>query len=211
MKALLLEKYSHLVYKDVPEPDIAPDEVLVQVKACGICGSDIHGFDGSTGRRIPPLIMGHEASGIIARTGSGVTGWKAGADFSFLAGEDNLPEKIRSLTANRGTDIVFEAVGINQSVNSAIGIVRKGGKVVLVGNISPEVNFPIQKVVTSEIKVLGSCAICGEYEAVLNYMKMGKINVDDQIMAVASLSEGAAWFEKLSRKGGDTGKVILVP
>ena len=53
MKALILEEYKHLVYTDFPEPQIGADEVLVQVKACGICGSDIHGYDGSSGRRIP--------------------------------------------------------------------------------------------------------------------------------------------------------------
>ena len=67
MKALVLEAYNELVYKEMPEPLIKANEVLVEVKACGICGSDVHGMDGSTGRRIPPLIMGHEASGIIVQ------------------------------------------------------------------------------------------------------------------------------------------------
>ena len=51
MKALVLREYGKLVYEDVPRPEIAPDEVLVKVEACGICGSDVHGLDGSTGRR----------------------------------------------------------------------------------------------------------------------------------------------------------------
>ena len=76
MKALLLEEYNKLTVKDVPEPEVGEHDVLVAIRACGICGSDIHGFDGSSGRRIPPLIMGHEASGVVARTGSAV---KAGA------------------------------------------------------------------------------------------------------------------------------------
>src|SRR5688572_25084638 len=76
MKALVLEQYMQLVYKDVPEPPLQDDEVLVRVQAVGICGSDVHGMDGSTGRRIPPLIMGHEASGIIERVGKNVNDWK---------------------------------------------------------------------------------------------------------------------------------------
>ena len=60
MKALLLEQYMQLGYQEVPEPTISPDDVLIRVKACGICGSDVHGLDGSTGRRIPPIVMGHE-------------------------------------------------------------------------------------------------------------------------------------------------------
>jgi L-iditol 2-dehydrogenase len=83
MKALVLEEYMVLKYKDVPDPVIKPSEVLVEVKAAGICGSDIHGMDGSTGRRIPPLIMGHEASGIIKEKGDAVTSWEIGDRVTF--------------------------------------------------------------------------------------------------------------------------------
>ncbi|MGD8211709.1 MAG: alcohol dehydrogenase catalytic domain-containing protein, partial [Desulfobacterales bacterium] len=72
MKALVLEEYNRFVYKDVSEPVIGTTDVMVRVKACGICGSDVHGMDGSTGRRIPPLIMGHEASGVVSEVGSEV-------------------------------------------------------------------------------------------------------------------------------------------
>jgi L-iditol 2-dehydrogenase len=83
MKALLLTAPSRLEYVDFPEPRPADDEVLVRVQACGICGSDIHGWDGSTGRRHPPLIMGHEASGEVAATGPRVTGWRKGDRVTF--------------------------------------------------------------------------------------------------------------------------------
>ncbi len=83
MKALVLEQYSQLVYKDVPDPEMGPEDILIRVGACGICGSDIHGMDGSTGRRIPPVIMGHEAAGTIAQAGSAVTGWQKGDRVTF--------------------------------------------------------------------------------------------------------------------------------
>jgi L-iditol 2-dehydrogenase len=83
MKALVLESYNNLVYKEMPEPEYKPNEVLVRVKACGICGSDIHGFDGSSGRRNPPLIMGHEASGVIVEVGSSVKNYKVGDRVTF--------------------------------------------------------------------------------------------------------------------------------
>ena len=51
MKALVLEAYNKLVYKEVEKPEPAPGEVLVKVKAAGICGSDVHGMDGSSGRK----------------------------------------------------------------------------------------------------------------------------------------------------------------
>ncbi len=83
MKALVLKEYNRLVLEDVPEPQAGPGEVLVAVRACGICGSDVHGMDGSTGRRRPPIIMGHEAAGVICRTGNGVTDWKPGDRVTF--------------------------------------------------------------------------------------------------------------------------------
>ncbi|HLN55373.1 MAG TPA: galactitol-1-phosphate 5-dehydrogenase [Bacteroidales bacterium] len=343
MKALVLEQYRKLVYKDVPEPVIQDNEVLVKVKACGICGSDVHGFDGSTGRRIPPIVMGHEASGIIEKTGKDVTGWQtgdrvtfdstvyplddwytlgghynlsdnrevlgvspgtyrrngafaeyitipkhilyripedvsfeqaamveavavalhsiniagiktgdncvvtgagmigtfiikllkvsgaseiiaididplklrmaqqSGATHTFTSDDTNIQSKISDITKGRGAEISFEAVGRAETVNIAIDCARKGGKVVLVGNTSATVEFPLQKVVTRELKILGSCAICGEYEVVLDLLRTGKISVDDQISAVAPLSEGPLWFDRLYNKEKGLNKVILVP
>jgi L-iditol 2-dehydrogenase len=135
----------------------------------------------------------------------------SGADHMFMFGEENLDEKIKSLTNNRGADISFEAVGKSDSVNLAIDILRKGGKAILVGNTSQKIDFPLQKVVTRELKVLGSCAIRGEYEVVLNLLESGRINVQDQISVVVPLSEGAKWFNKLYRKEEALNKVILVP
>jgi len=83
MKALVLKAYKQFACEEVPTPQPGPAEVLVAVKACGICGSDVHGMDGSTGRRRPPIIMGHEAAGIIASVGSGVSGWGVGDRVTF--------------------------------------------------------------------------------------------------------------------------------
>ena len=83
MKALVLAEYNQFEYKEVPEPSVGPEDVLIQVKACAICGSDVHGMDGSTGRRIPPVIMGHEAAGVIAEVGANVVGWQKGDRVTF--------------------------------------------------------------------------------------------------------------------------------
>ena len=84
MKALLLSEYKQLEVKtDFPKPDVNPNDVLVQIRACGICGSDIHGYDGSSGRRIPPLVMGHEAAGVVADVGSNVKSFKPGDHVTF--------------------------------------------------------------------------------------------------------------------------------
>jgi L-iditol 2-dehydrogenase len=83
MKALLLSEYLKLGVTDVDTPVPGADEVLLRVEACGICGSDVHGFDGSSGRRIPPIVMGHEAAGAIAAVGSSVTLWSPGDRVTF--------------------------------------------------------------------------------------------------------------------------------
>ncbi len=342
MKALVLEAYNKFSYKDVPDAVIGSDEVLVKVKAVGICGSDVHGMDGSTGRRIPPVIMGHEASGIIAEAGKDITGWKIGdritfdstiykpddwytqkghynlsdnrkvlgvscqefkrdgafAEYVAVPGHilhripdnvtfeqaaltepvavalhainlcdiklndtvvvfgagiiglfiiqllkqsgcnviavdildeklgmaknagakvvlnsvtDDVPAEIRKLTNNRGADYAFEAVGISVTVNTAISSLRKGATLVLVGNLSQSIEFPLQKVVTSEITVKGSCAINGEYPTVLDLISKGKIDINSMISNVVPLHEGANYFDRLYNNEPGLLKVILNP
>ena len=83
MDALLLTEYMKLEMVQMDPPEIGPDDLLVRVRACGICGSDVHGLDGSTGRRIPPLVMGHEAAGVVEKIGSAVKEFKAGDRVTF--------------------------------------------------------------------------------------------------------------------------------
>lgn len=343
MKALVLEEYNKFVYREWPEPEITATEVLVHVKAVGICGSDVHGMDGSTGRRKPPIIMGHEAAGVIVKTGSDVKSWKTGdrvtfdstiyllndwytlkglynlsdnrmvlgvspeeyrrhgafadyvnipqhilykvpeevtftqaamvepvavaahavelasvgwndsvvvvgtgmiglfviqvlrskgcgkiiavdieteklkmakklgADYIFNQKTDNVKQEIIALTSNRGADCSFEVVGIDATVETAIESVRKGGTVTLIGNLSPLVRLPLQTVVTRQIRLQGSCAICGEYQAVLDMIARKQIDVNSLLSAEAPLSEGAVWFDRLYKKEPGLIKVILIP
>jgi L-iditol 2-dehydrogenase len=343
MKALVLRDYNHLSYDDVPTPESGPDEVLIAVKACGICGSDVHGMDGSTGRRRPPIIMGHEAAGTIARVGERVNGWKAGERVTFDStvycgacafcrrGEVNLcenrrvlgvscaeyrqhgafadyvvvPERIlyrlpdalsfehaallepftialhaarrkpaalndtavivgagmigiallqvarlsgfgrtivvdtaadrlelaRRIGANEiidssradplaeilrltngaGADHVFEAVGVAPTVDLAIRAARRGGTVVLVGNVAPNVELPLQVVVTRELSLLGSCGSAGEYPVALDLMSRGALDPKPLLSAVAPLREGSAWFQRLHARERGLLKVVLVP
>jgi L-iditol 2-dehydrogenase len=109
VKALVLKEYGRVKVEEVEKPVPGRSEVLVRVRACGICGSDVHGMDGSTGRRIPPIIMGHEAAGEIAEVGAAVKGWKPGDRVTFdstvycgtcwhcLRGEVNLCDERRVL------------------------------------------------------------------------------------------------------------------
>jgi L-iditol 2-dehydrogenase len=343
MKALVLESYNNLVYKDVEDPVIGENEVLIKVKAIGICGSDVHGMDGSTGRRIPPIIMGHEASGLIHQVGNSVTKWKiedrvtfdstiynendwftkrgmynlsddrmvlgvsckefkrtgafaeyvsvpqhilyqipdnvgysqaamtepaavalhainisdintdssvivigagmvgmfviqflkikgirtiiaidnendrlekaklSGADHTFKPDDKELSNLINSKTDNRGVDLVFEVVGLSETINQSIELLRKGGSLVIIGNLSKTIELPLQKVVTRQLKIQGSCAINGEYEEVLEYISNGKLNVNRILSMEVPLKDGAKWFDKLYKKEKGLMKVILIP
>jgi L-iditol 2-dehydrogenase len=343
MKSLLLSGYSHLEIVDLPVPSFEPSEVLVKVAACGICGSDVHGYDGTSGRRIPPIVMGHEAAGTIAALGREVTGLSEGDRVTFdstvycgrceycTRGEVNLcerrqvvgvscadyrrhgafaefvvlpqhilyrlPETIsfseaamleavsvalhavhlspldgaetalvigagmiglltmqaakaagcsRVLIADidqsrlklatqvgadqalhlsgeallaevlrfadgKGVDVVFEAVGRNETVASAIDCARKGGAVTLIGNIAAEVSLPLQKVVTRQLRLQGSCASAGEYPEAIALVASGKIQVKPLITAIASLEEGPRWFERLHAHEPNLMKVVLTP
>lgn len=342
MNALTLTEYKKMTYQQVPKPNITANEVLIRVKACGICGSDVHGYDGSTGRRKPPIIMGHEAAGVIEALGADVEGWAIGDRVTFdstiycgrcdycMKGQVNLcgnrrvlgvscddyrrdgafaefvaipahilyrlpdavsfdeaslveplsvalhavnlcprdlnasvtvvgagkigllivqtlraagygkiividrnpthrqlslemgadaafdfrPEaiqEVRTETNGEGTDIVLEVVGVDEAFNLAIRAARKGGTVVLVGNIVPTVSFPMQLVVTRQITLRGSCASAGEYPACLDMIARGSIKLDKIISATAPLSDGDAWFKRLYAGEGDFVKVILNP
>ncbi len=342
MQALLLSEYTHLELTEVPVPALGPDEVLLQVVACGICGSDVHGYDGSSGRRIPPIIMGHEAAGRIAAVGSAVRDWQVGDHITFdstlycgqcapcLRGEVNLcdnrqvfgvscgdyrrhgafaeylavPERVlyrlpvelpfaeaamieavsvalhavavaefragetalvlgagmigtlviqalrvagaswitaadpdasRLLMAASsgahavvntreedaaavvltsmpgGADHVFEAVGIGETVATAVRAVRKGGTITLVGNIAKQVELPLQAVVTRQIRLQGSAASAGEYPRAIELLASKQIDVSGLISAVAPLSEGARSFERLYRREPNLMKIVLTP
>jgi L-iditol 2-dehydrogenase len=343
MRALLLSDYKRLSVVDMPVPEIGDGDALVRVRACGVCGSDIHGYDGSTGRRIPPLVMGHEAAGVIERVGAAVRGFEPGDRVAFDStvscgacdfcrrGRINLcdnrtvlgvstgeyrrhgafaeyvavparilyklpdalpferaalleavsvavhavsrrtpapddtavvvgagmigvlivqvlrakgvaniiavdvdPRKralarqmgaahaidpaerevaaaVGELTGGRGTDVSFEVVGNGETLASAIRCLRKGGTTVLVGNLSPKVELPLQEVVSREIDVLGSCASNGEFPESIELLARGVVNVAPIISLTAPLDDGPGLFERLY--GGDPTlmKVIIQP
>jgi L-iditol 2-dehydrogenase len=341
MKALLLTSERTLEIAEVPQPRPGPNEILIRVAACGICGSDVHGYDGSSGRRIPPLIMGHEASGTVAELGSeaskfmvgdrvtfdstvycgecsfckigrvnlcerrqvvgvscaefrregafaefvvvperivyklpasmslteaamveavsvalhavcvsglranqsclvigaGMIGllvmqaaWAAGCTKVFIADVDTsrlelakelgpvevisasgteMIKQVTNLSDDLGPDVVYEAVGVNQTVMASLNVVRKGGTVTLIGNVSPEVNFPLQKVVSREVRVLGSAASAGEYPRAIELIANGTIKVKQLISAVGPLEQGSEWFDRLYSRQPNLMKVVL--
>ncbi|HZM05347.1 MAG TPA: zinc-binding dehydrogenase, partial [Candidatus Saccharimonadales bacterium] len=105
----------------------------------------------------------------------------------------------------------FEAVGLSTTVDLAIGCLRKGGTLTLVGNVAQKIEFPLQAAVTRELNIFGSCASRGEYPAALEMLARGALKPDALISAVAPLADGASWFDRLYRKEPGLMKVLLKP
>ena len=115
------------------------------------------------------------------------------------AGGDDVDDRLRALTDGRGPDVAFEAVGIPSTVAMAIASVRKGGTVVLVGNVTPAAELPLQWVVSRQLTLAGSAASCGEYPQALELIASRRIDVGRLLSEVAPLADGAAWFARLRR------------
>jgi len=130
---------------------------------------------------------------------------------AVLSADAGLLARVFELSGGAGVDVAVEAVGRNETVGAAIESVRKGGTVVLVGNISPEVTLPLQKVVTRQIRLQGSCASAGEYPQAMELLATGAIQVKPLITAVAPLDDGPQWFERLHAREPNLMKVVLTP
>ncbi|WP_171231607.1 zinc-binding dehydrogenase [Ruegeria sp. HKCCA4812] len=96
MKALVYQGVEQMVFGDVPDAEAGPSEHLIRIEAVGICGSDMHAYLGHDARRPAPLILGHEAAGVIVdgiRAGDRVTInplVSCGQCAACLAGRENL-------------------------------------------------------------------------------------------------------------------------
>ena len=130
---------------------------------------------------------------------------------AVLLSDATLRSQLLDLTSSEGVDVALEAVGRNETVAAAIDSVRKGGTVVLVGNLAPQVTLPLQKVVTRQIRLQGSCASAGEYPNAIELLASGAINVKPLITAIAPLEEGPRWFERLYAREPNLLKVVLTP
>ena len=130
----------------------------------------------------------------------------------MVNGKDiDVPAAVRELTGGQGADASFEVVGHGSTVMNAIRSVRKGGTVVLIGNLSPRVELPLQEVVSREISVLGSCASNGEIPECIDLLARGAVDVDPLISLKASLDDAPGLFERLYDGDKRLMKAILQP
>lgn len=80
MKSAVFYGKHDLRLEEYEMPVVGPEDVLIQVKACGVCGTDVHIYEGDKGAAevTPPTILGHEFSGLVVRTGKAVSNCREG-------------------------------------------------------------------------------------------------------------------------------------
>jgi L-iditol 2-dehydrogenase len=127
---------------------------------------------------------------------------EVGADVVLHASGADLTKAVMEKTDGKGVDVVFEAVGRNETISVAIDVVR---------NITPEIALPLQKVVSRELRLQGSAASAGEYPQAIALMTSGRIRVKPLITAVAPLEDGPQWFARLHAREPNLMKVVLSP
>ena len=134
-----------------------------------------------------------------------------GATHTIDSKQTDAVAEILEVTNGRGADGAVEVVGNTAALSTAARSVARGGRVVLVGNISPEVQLPLQIVVSRELMLLGSCASAGEYPRAIELVASGAIRVAPLISALAPLADGPQWFERLYAREPGLMKVVLQP
>ena len=117
MKALVYQEPWKMSMQDLPRPVLQPGEVLIKMESVGICGSDVHGFTGESGRRAPGMVMGHEVVGRIVETAPDVTTPKVGQRvtvFNVLSEHAPTPEEGDPSFLNK------RVVGVNLGTRGAM-------------------------------------------------------------------------------------------
>ena len=134
-----------------------------------------------------------------------------GATTTLRSDKIDVVSEIAELTSGRGADVSFEAVGMNATVGLALGATRKGGTLVLVGNIAETVELPLQNAVARQLTILGSAASSGEYPEAIRLIASGAVAANAFITTSAPLRDGPSWFARLQRGEESLLKVVLEP
>lgn len=136
---------------------------------------------------------------------------KCGADVVVNSKKDDLLKQVKEMTAGVGVDAVLDAVGIRESIQQAIEMIRNGGNIVCVGMASPVIEFDLKKVICHEINLLGSYCYIDEMGEAVGMMQKGQIKVKDLITKVVPLEKGPSVFAELATGNPSDIKVILRP
>jgi L-iditol 2-dehydrogenase len=134
-----------------------------------------------------------------------------GATHTVNARTEDPVNAVLNWTNQRGADAAMEVVGANKPVSTCFQVVRRGGSVTLVGNLTPNVELPLQTVVTRELSIFGSCASNGEIPQCIELLASGAIQVAPLITATTDLENTPNWFDRLYAGEKGAMKVIVTP
>lgn len=341
MKAAVWHGSNDIRIEEIPKPEIKDDEVLIRVKATGICGSEAHAYSGVSKRRTPPLIMGHEFTGevtevgekgedvkigdrvvidpiircgtceqcisgrsnicnnlrliglhqhgafaeyvavpaknclrlpdsvsfeegtlveplsvgvhAVSRTpvklgdtvvviGAGIIGLmtmqaaklagaarlaivgggrrkyrlelarKLGADVVINSKKEDSVKKVMELTDMKGVDAVLEAVGIEITVQQAMKMVKKGGRVAVIGMLVPKMELEMLNAAVKETEIKGMYGYTTtDFRVALDLIIAGRVDVKSVITHLFPLDDARKAFEILHEKRDGVTKVIIKP
>jgi L-iditol 2-dehydrogenase len=134
-----------------------------------------------------------------------------GADEAIDVGRTDPIAAVEAATDSRGADAVFEAAGIAATVAQSIAVARPGGHVTWIGNSAPEVELPMQQLVTRELTVRGAYGFVDEFEQAADALAAGRIDAPRLIERVAPLEDGEDIFRQLAAGTLAAVKVVLAP
>src|SRR5437899_21862 len=208
MQAAVFEGEGRLVVRDVEPPELgAPDDVLLAVRAAGICGTDVHILAVPPGHPATPgVIMGHEYAAEVA-------GFRAaqaracGADLIINPRQEDLAAVVRGET-RLGADIVVDAVG--SLLEDGLRCVRKGGRVLLFGmheHARPTVKqYDVTK---HELQILGTYIARGTFPQAVRLLAAGRLDFGRLVTHRVPLRDIQRGIDLLRR--GEAVKVAVFP
>ena len=196
MKAAVLEQLHQLVVKEVPTPKIEDNSVLVRVKACAICGSDLRIYHYGNSRVETPAIIGHELSGDVVEIGKNVTKFAVGDRVAIGA---DVP---------CGECVFCEAgIGNNCQINYAIGYQFQGGFAEYILLNATTVHYgPVHKIPDHLSYEEG--ALAEPLGCVLNALELSQIQFGDTVVIIGAGPIGCMIIE-VARKMGAS-RIIVV-
>lgn len=196
MKAAVLEGLEHLAVREVPDPEIDDNGVLVRVRACAVCGSDIRMFHHGNPRLEPPAIMGHESAGEVAAVGANVTRFAPGDRVAIGA---DVP---------CGECAFCEAgIGNNCQINYAMGYQFPGSFAQYVALNRVVVNFgPVHKV--PDHVSFDEAALAEPLGCVLNALELSSVRLGDTVVIIGAGPIGCMIIDAARRMGA--ARVIVV-
>lgn len=196
MRAAVLEELNKMVVKEVPTPEVDDDSILVKVKSCAVCGSDIRIYRHGNNRVTPPAIIGHEISGEVVETGKNVSKFKVGDRVAIGA---DVP---------CGECVFCEAgIGNNCQINYAIGYQFAGGfaEYILLNRIVVDYG-PVHKI--PDNVSYDEAALAEPLGCVLNALELSNIRLGDTVVIIGAGPIGCMIIGVAKKMGAS--KVIVV-